>query len=166
MRQEGRASAVFAVFCFCAAAPFALAADVHAACKEIYVFEAERLLEERDVVLIDVRDTHEYEDCRIKGSVNAPLDRISEKVETGKGKMAVFYCRLGARSAKACAIAEGMGFKEVFTMKGGITAWFNTGRPLEGRCEGRPYFTYGSDGRPVRPELESSLFEPDVKGCK
>jgi phage shock protein E len=67
-------------------------------------------------VIIDVRTVHEYDQGRIKGSLNIPLDRISASIERIKGlnKPVIFVCNSGNRSGSAIRIVKQNGLKEVY----------------------------------------------------
>jgi len=43
----------------------------------------------------------------------------------------IVVCDTGNRSGKAAAVLRRMGFKEVFSLSGGIGAWRQAGLPLE-----------------------------------
>lgn len=141
--------------------------SAHAECTDIYVFNAEKLIKEKDVLLIDVRQSYEHKDCRIPGSVNIPSNEIEKRyTELDKDTPIVVYCRTAHRSAGACNILDKKGLKKVYNLVGGITAWYNTGRTLEGKCEGKPHFQYDSKGNVVTPKLKAPIQEPEIKGCK
>ena len=67
-------------------------------------------------VIIDVRTVHEYDQGRIKGSLNIPLDRISASIERIKGlnKPVIFVCNSGNRSGSAVRIVKQNGLKQVY----------------------------------------------------
>ncbi len=141
--------------------------SAHAECTDIYVFNAEKLIKEKDVLLIDVRQPYEHKDCRIPGSVNIPSNEIEKRyTNIDKDKPVMVYCRTAHRSGDACTILDEKGFKKVYNLVGGIAAWYNTGKTLEGNCEGKPYFKYDSKGNVVAPELKAPIQEPEIKGCK
>lgn len=81
-----------------------------------------------DVVLLDVRNPHEYEIASIPGAKLVPLSEIEdgsgvEKVkELTNGHRLVAHCKAGSRSAKALGILKEAGI-EGTNLKGGITAW-------------------------------------------
>ncbi|MDJ1182261.1 molybdopterin-synthase adenylyltransferase MoeB [Roseofilum casamattae] len=83
---------------------------------------------DRDFVLVDVRNPHEYDIARIPGSVLVPLPDIEqgagvEKVkELVNGHKLIAHCKMGGRSAKALVILKQAGIEGI-NLKGGITAW-------------------------------------------
>jgi molybdopterin/thiamine biosynthesis adenylyltransferase/rhodanese-related sulfurtransferase len=74
--------------------------------------------------LIDVRELHEFQICRIPGSTLIPLGELPKRVgELDQNAEIVAHCKSGARSAKAVDFLKQAGFKSVRNMKGGILAW-------------------------------------------
>jgi molybdopterin/thiamine biosynthesis adenylyltransferase/rhodanese-related sulfurtransferase/molybdopterin converting factor small subunit len=77
-----------------------------------------------DFVLIDVREPHEYQICRIPGSTLIPLGDLPKRVnELDSASEIVAHCKSGVRSAKAVDFLKQAGFQRVRNMKGGILAW-------------------------------------------
>jgi adenylyltransferase/sulfurtransferase len=75
-------------------------------------------------VLIDVREPHEYQICRIPNARLIPLGELPKRVnELNSADEIVAHCKSGARSAKAVDFLKQAGFKKVRNMKGGILAW-------------------------------------------
>jgi molybdopterin/thiamine biosynthesis adenylyltransferase/rhodanese-related sulfurtransferase len=97
---------------------------------EITVTELKDLLDSssEDVLLLDVRNPHEYEIAKIDGSVLVPLSEIEggpgvEKVrELLNGHKLLVHCKSGARSAKALGFLREAGIDGA-NVKGGILAW-------------------------------------------
>jgi rhodanese-related sulfurtransferase len=78
-----------------------------AACEEIYVFDIEKMAAKGDTVLIDVREPHEYGDCRIPGAVNIPLSALPEKAaEVDAEKTVIVYCASGRRRGAPAAFLK------------------------------------------------------------
>jgi sulfur-carrier protein adenylyltransferase/sulfurtransferase len=74
--------------------------------------------------LIDVREPHEFQICRIPGSTLIPLGELPKRAgELDKDAEIVAHCKSGARSAKAVDFLKQAGFKNARNMKGGILAW-------------------------------------------
>jgi molybdopterin/thiamine biosynthesis adenylyltransferase/rhodanese-related sulfurtransferase/molybdopterin converting factor small subunit len=75
-------------------------------------------------VLIDVREPHEYQICRIPGARLIPLGELPKRVhELDSADDIVVHCKSGVRSAKAADFLKQAGFKKVLNLKGGILAW-------------------------------------------
>lgn len=79
---------------------------------------------EDDLVLLDVREKHEYRLSRLPGAVLAPLAELPDGLgELDREAEVVVYCRSGRRSAAAAAILLDNGFAKVTNLTGGILAW-------------------------------------------
>jgi molybdopterin/thiamine biosynthesis adenylyltransferase/rhodanese-related sulfurtransferase len=77
-----------------------------------------------DFKLIDVREPHEFQICRIPGSTLIPLGELPKHLnELDPTAEYVMHCKMGGRSAKAVDLMKQSGFKKVLNMTGGITAW-------------------------------------------
>lgn len=79
-----------------------------------------------DAILIDVRTPKEFEDEHLEGAIN--VDYLGcdfwEHLEQLDPDATYFvYCRTERRSIRACTLMKNGGFKNVFNMEGGITAW-------------------------------------------
>lgn len=80
--------------------------------------------------LIDVREPHEFDYCRIEGSESMPLGRISEWGPTlSQDDELVLLCHHGMRSQRACMLLAGNGFTHVTNLTGGIDQWSLTVDP-------------------------------------
>jgi adenylyltransferase/sulfurtransferase len=77
-----------------------------------------------DLDLVDVREPHEWDICRIEGARLAPLSTFAEALSTlDSARDVVLYCKSGARSAKAARQLQAAGFKRVWNLAGGILRW-------------------------------------------
>lgn len=75
-------------------------------------------------MLLDVRETHEYQICRIEPAHLIPLGELPRRLnELDKNADIVVHCKMGGRSAKACDLLRAQGFTKVRNMTGGILAW-------------------------------------------
>ncbi|MFZ9388196.1 MAG: rhodanese-like domain-containing protein [Chitinophagaceae bacterium] len=70
----------------------------------------------KGAVVIDVRTVHEYDQGRIPGSLNIPLERIPASIGRIRGldKPVICCCNSGSRSGKAVQILKENGLKEVY----------------------------------------------------
>ncbi|HMD84979.1 MAG TPA: molybdopterin-synthase adenylyltransferase MoeB [Terriglobia bacterium] len=75
-------------------------------------------------VLIDVREPHEYQICRIPGSKLIPLGEVPKRMnELDSADEIIVHCKSGMRSAKAVDLLMKSGFLKIHNLKGGILAW-------------------------------------------
>jgi len=78
----------------------------------------------RELVLLDVREPHEYEITHIDGATFIPLGELPARLrELDDHADVVTYCHHGARSLKALEILKAAGFAKVRSLRGGIDAW-------------------------------------------
>ena len=83
----------------------------------------ERLDRNDDVLLLDVREPHEYEIANLGGKL-IPLNDLAKRVnELDSSTEIVVYCASGIRSAKAVRFLTEVGFGKVKNLTGGIAAW-------------------------------------------
>ena len=81
-----------------------------------------------EVLLLDVREDHEWAAGHAPQAVHAPLSRLSlEDVPAGRTVVAV--CRSGNRSGQATAALLAAG-RDVVNMAGGMKHWAAAGLPV------------------------------------
>ncbi|MBP6285308.1 MAG: rhodanese-like domain-containing protein [Ferruginibacter sp.] len=69
---------------------------------------------EEGAFLVDVRTPGEYSSGHVKGSVNIPLDSVTQQIAQFKDKKNIIvFCRSGNRSGQAKMILEQNGFTNV-----------------------------------------------------
>jgi rhodanese-related sulfurtransferase len=87
-------------------------------------------LERGTVVLLDVREPYEWEAGRIDGAVHLPLSELGARAgELDRDATIVVQCRIGGRSAVAAQALRQAGY-DAWSLRGGILAWDQGGRPL------------------------------------
>ena len=75
-------------------------------------------------VIVDVREPHEFDICRIPNSILIPLGQIPTRLnELDKNAEIVVHCKMGSRSARAADHMRKAGFKNVLNLTGGILRW-------------------------------------------
>ena len=79
---------------------------------------------DKKVVLLDVREPHEFEIVRIDGATLIPLSELHLRTnELDTADTIVTYCHHGQRSLSAIKTLEHFGFKKLKHLRGGIDAW-------------------------------------------
>jgi rhodanese-related sulfurtransferase len=87
---------------------------------------AEKIMKDKEVIILDVRTPAEFAEGAIKGAINIDVNasNFKEKVSTlDKEKSYLIYCRSGMRSVKACNLMAENGFNKMFNLLGGYQAW-------------------------------------------
>ncbi|HEY5710229.1 MAG TPA: molybdopterin-synthase adenylyltransferase MoeB [Solirubrobacterales bacterium] len=101
--------------------------------EEIEPFEAAQEIEGGDVVLIDTREPHEFQEARIEGGKLVPPGLLADEIATAapdRSARTILYCRSGNRSYKAAEQMEALGYTDVASMAGGILLWQEQGLPV------------------------------------
>lgn len=94
--------------------------------------DAVRLVNSGALVL-DVRDSGEYEAGHIIDARSIPAKEVAERAETlkkFKEKPVVICCESGFASASAAKVLKAVGFTKVATLKGGLRSWRQENLPL------------------------------------
>jgi phage shock protein E len=70
----------------------------------------------KGAVIIDVRTAHEFDNGKINGSINIPVDRLSINTERIRNmrKPVIVCCDTGERSQKAMSILRSSGIKDIY----------------------------------------------------
>jgi sulfur-carrier protein adenylyltransferase/sulfurtransferase len=86
-------------------------------------------------VLIDVRESDEFEAGHIPGARHVPRGYLESRIEGAapdRSQRVVLYCASGQRSALAADTLKGLlGYEHVESMTGGITLWKDRGYEVE-----------------------------------
>jgi len=101
--------------------------------EEIEPFEAAEEIEGGDVVLVDTREPHEYQEAHLEGGKLVPPGLLTDEIAAAapdKSARTILYCRSGNRSYKAAEQMEALGYTDVASMAGGILAWQEQGLPV------------------------------------
>src|ERR1700733_4026559 len=90
--------------------------------EEIQPFEAAQEIEGGDVVLVDTREPHEYQEAHLDGGRLVPPGLLADEIESpapDKSARVIVYCRSGNRSATAAAQMQALGYENVASLEGG-----------------------------------------------
>lgn len=96
-------------------------------------------LEDGDVVLVDVRESHELLSGTIQGAISVPRGVIefaadpewsAQRVHLDPGCRVVVLSDTGSRSALVVHALYALGYRDVAHLDGGLAAWVADGRPL------------------------------------
>ena len=118
----------------------ALVEDATKEIETLTVPEAQALLGDSEVVIVDLRDPRELErEGKMPGAFHCPRGMLEfwidpespyHKPVFAEDKRFVFFCGGGWRSALAAKAAQDMGLKPVAHIDGGFAAWKKAGAPV------------------------------------
>lgn len=94
---------------------------------------ATQLINQKDAVVIDVRDQGEYAAGHILNAKSFPEKVFTERkgeLEKLKSTPIIVSCDTGQRAGAAAQKLRDMGFTEVYTLQGGLNAWREAGLPV------------------------------------
>ena len=93
-----------------------------------------QLMNREKAIVIDVCQPDEFAQGHVVGAKNVPLGDLEAKlpqVAKNKSNPVVMVCQVGARSARAAAIAQKLGYENVQSLAGGLKAWQAANMPIE-----------------------------------
>jgi hydroxyacylglutathione hydrolase len=91
-----------------------------------------RIAEGADLQVVDVRRPGEYNNGHAPGAVNVTLAHLDEEAsQLEANRPTAVICQSGYRSSAATGILARRGFKNVFNVVGGTSAWINAGYGIE-----------------------------------
>lgn len=100
---------------------------------KVTLLEATQMINQGKSVIVDVREATELAGGRIRDSKHIPLKELSKRIaelDKFKSKSVIVVCQTGLRSAKAAAVLNQAGFKDVYSLSGGLSAWQAQGLPV------------------------------------
>lgn len=100
--------------------------------RNLNVEQAQKAIAEvKDLQLIDVRSSEEWQAGHIAGAKHIPITEFESRVsELDKNKPLMTYCAAGGRSNSALNILDENGFKDTAHMKPGMRGWQSAGAPV------------------------------------
>jgi rhodanese-related sulfurtransferase len=114
-----------------------LMADARAEVKEMIPTVLSNMLEnDEDVIVLDIREANQRAEGEIYASDTLAVTRgnlefeIMNKIKD-KDAVIVAYCRLGGRSLFAAQTLQNLGYKNVYSLAGGLKAWALAGLPFD-----------------------------------
>jgi UPF0176 protein len=110
--------------------------------KHLEPAEFQKMIDQEDVVILDVRSNYEHNLGRFKNAVTLDIenfrdfpDKINELAQY-KDKKVLTYCTGGIKCEKASALLLHYGFNDVYQLHGGIIKYGKEagGEDFEGKC--------------------------------
>lgn len=109
--------------------------QVKASISEVDPSEVSEHAGDGDLVLVDVRETEEWDRGHLPGAKHVPRGHLESRIEGAapdRNARVVLYCASGNRSALAArTLAEDLGYANVQSMTGGYTLWKDRGYAVE-----------------------------------
>jgi len=102
--------------------------------KNVGVEEFDKLRQQTNAVVLDVRTPKEFAAGHIPGATNIDWnagDFASKVSAMDKNKTYLVHCAAGVRSGKASDKMEALKFTTVYNLPGGFKAWEKAGKPVE-----------------------------------
>ncbi|NOY67208.1 MAG: rhodanese-like domain-containing protein [Gammaproteobacteria bacterium] len=101
----------------------------------------ERIKENSEIILVDIREPYEYEVMHLDGTINVPrgvlesacdwgYDETVPKLASSRKNEVILICRSGNRSALAAYTLQLMGYENVSSLKTGLAGWNDYELPL------------------------------------
>ncbi len=123
----------------------------------------EKLKEDPNIVLLDIREPYEYEVMHVKNSINIPrgvleaacdwgYEETVPEIASSRDREIIVICRSGNRSVLAAYTMQLMGYNNVSSLKTGLAGWNNYELKLE-----------NSEGKAVDIEEGDAFFESKVR---
>ncbi|AMS31645.1 hypothetical protein AEM42_03125 [Betaproteobacteria bacterium UKL13-2] len=96
--------------------------------------DATRLMNSGEALVLDIRDSGEYNGGRIPKSKNIPMTDLEKRVADltrFKDKPVIVVCRSNGRAGVAVRSLKSHGFSNVRQLEGGFAAWQQASLPVE-----------------------------------
>lgn len=79
---------------------------------------------DKNIVLVDVRETDEYDQGHIQGSLLLPTSEIQQRLkELPADKTIVLVCATGSRSSAVATFLVQNNYKNIYNLQGGLAEW-------------------------------------------
>jgi rhodanese-related sulfurtransferase len=123
---------------------------------------AEKLENNEQILLVDVREAEEYQVMRIANAINIPrgilesasesgYDETDPQLEAARDQQVVVVCRSGKRSCLAAHTLQLLGYKQVHSLKTGLRGWNDYDQSL-----------VDENNNPVDGDLAEEFLKPKV----
>ena len=116
-------------------------ADAKTRIREISAADAaEAMTANPKLIVVDVREPTEWTEAHLSSALLVPRGMLEARADldysnreprlSDRNRSLITHCASGARSALAADVLQQMGFTDVRSMAGGITAWIAAGLPV------------------------------------
>ena len=123
----------------------------------------ERMKDNLDLLVVDVREPYEFDVMHIPGSINIPRGILESACEwdyeetepelvNARNREVVIVCRSGHRSVLAAHSMQVLGYEDVVSLRTGLRGWNDYEEPLE-----------NSEGKAVEEDEADSYFTATLR---
>ncbi len=101
--------------------------------KKISAQGAVNLINRDEAIVVDIRDRKDFNEGRITGAINIPLNSIKSRaseLKKFKDKQIIVADKMGQHSAMAVKQLNAEGYTNVVRLNGGIADWKGSNLPL------------------------------------
>ncbi|MDH5391801.1 MAG: rhodanese-like domain-containing protein [Gammaproteobacteria bacterium] len=131
---------------------------------EVFPWDVEDMqLANPELILVDVREPHEYDTMHVENSILAPrgvletcceydFDETIPELAAGRENEILVICRSGNRSLLAARTMQLMGFQKIHSLKTGLRGWNESDLPL-----------IDKDGKEIDPEDGDDFFASKLR---
>lgn len=98
------------------------------------VLQQKQLVEQKNLLVLDVRSAEEFKAGHVPGAVNIPhheIDTIYQLLQGADDKDVVVYCRSGRRAGLVLEAMKAKGLEGVYHLEGDMNGWSAAGLPIE-----------------------------------
>ncbi len=102
--------------------------------KDVSVNEAQKLIQEGKVLVLDVRTPEEFKEGHIEGAVNIDFngkDFAAQIQRLDPSKPVLVHCQGGGRSGRSLPLLEQLSFPQVYHLHEGFGEWEAAGKPVK-----------------------------------
>ncbi len=119
-----------------------IAAEIAPNIKEMMPWDAEEYLESHpETLIVDIRETHEYDTMHIPDSLHVPrgilenacewdFEETEPELVSAREKPVLLVCRSGNRTTLAAYTLQFMGYENVTSLKTGLRGWSDYELPM------------------------------------
>ena len=96
--------------------------------------QAQKLIEDKKVIVLDIRTPGEFNRARIAGAKNIDFQApdFEQRINAlDKSKSYLVHCASGGRSTHSLLLFKKHEFQSIYHLDGGIKAWEKAGLPVE-----------------------------------
>jgi rhodanese-related sulfurtransferase len=101
--------------------------------RDINTLAATQLINAGNPLLLDLREPKEFDGRTLPNAVHVPLSQLAARAsELAKhaSRPVIAFCDRGLRSRGAASALAKQGFKEIYSLSGGMKAWRDAGLPV------------------------------------